>query len=124
MGGYRSRPRTRTRRSAPPESLLQGQTKLANHCTVSAHQLPDVAVESVVAPGQALLPRRSLDPTPRFYGLRAFDSDDVLHLGDLGFQGERALLKIPADWLQRRHPLLQISGSRSCEWVKVRGPAE
>ncbi len=51
----------------------------------------------------------------------AFDSDDVLHLGDLAFQGERGLLKIPADWLLRLryNPFYEFLERRSLDWVEA-----
>ncbi len=81
-------------------------------------------MESVAAPGQTLLPRRSPDPTPRLYGLRTADSDDVLHLGDLGFQGERGLLGSRPTGSSADTPFYRFPERRSCVWVKVRGPAE
>jgi alpha-beta hydrolase superfamily lysophospholipase len=54
------------------------------------------------------------------YGVRSKDAGDALHLGQLAFQGERGLLKIPADWLLRlRHnPFYDFLERRSLAWVE------
>ena len=64
------------------------------------------------------LPFPSDDP---LYGARPGDSDDVLHLGDIAFQGERGLLLFPADWLLRlRHnPFYDYLEQRALDWVEA-----
>jgi alpha-beta hydrolase superfamily lysophospholipase len=54
------------------------------------------------------------------YGARPPDSDDALHLGHIAFQGERGLLKIPADWLVRlRHnPFYTFMERRTLSWIE------
>jgi alpha-beta hydrolase superfamily lysophospholipase len=53
------------------------------------------------------------------YGARPSDFDEALHLGDIAFQGERGLLKFPADWLLRlRHnPFYDYQERRALEWI-------
>jgi alpha-beta hydrolase superfamily lysophospholipase len=54
------------------------------------------------------------------YGERPPDSDDALHLGHIAFQGERGLLKLPADWLLRlRHnPFYAFMEHRALDWIE------
>ncbi len=58
-------------------------------------------------------------PDDPLYGRRQPDNEDVLHLGQIEFKGERGLLKLPADWLLRlRHnPFYGFLEARAIEWV-------
>ena len=53
------------------------------------------------------------------YGARPYDSNEVLHLGNIAFLGERGLLKFPADWLLRlRHnPFYDFQELRALDWI-------
>jgi alpha-beta hydrolase superfamily lysophospholipase len=70
----------------------------------------------VISLSHVALPFAVDDP---LYGARPPDSEDALHLGHIAFQGERGLLKIPADWLLRlRHnPFYAYLEDRAVEWV-------
>ena len=58
-------------------------------------------------------------PDDPLYGRRQPGNDDILHLGQMAFQGERGLLKFSADWLLRlRHnPFYDFQERRVIEWV-------
>ncbi len=58
-------------------------------------------------------------PDDPLYGQRASAVDDALHLGQIAVQGERGLLKFPADWLLRlRHnPFYEFLETRVIEWM-------
>ncbi|MDJ0861526.1 MAG: alpha/beta fold hydrolase [Gammaproteobacteria bacterium] len=60
-------------------------------------------------------------PDDPLYGRRQPGNEDVLHLGQIEIQGERGLLKLPADWLLRlRHnPFYGFLEARAIEWVKA-----
>jgi len=64
------------------------------------------------------LPFPSDDP---LYGARPADSDEVLHLGDIAFKGERGLLLFPADWLLRlrNNPFYDYLERRALDWVEA-----
>jgi esterase/lipase len=65
-----------------------------------------------------------IPPDDPLYGLRPRDSDEVLHLGNLAFRGERGLLKIPPDWLLRlrSNPFYEFLEHRSLDWVEAHSP--
>ena len=58
-------------------------------------------------------------PDDPLYGQRASAVDEALHLGQIAVQGERGLLKFPADWLLRlRHnPFYEFLETRVIEWM-------
>jgi alpha-beta hydrolase superfamily lysophospholipase len=58
-------------------------------------------------------------PDDPLYGQRPDGNDDVLFLGEMALQGERGLLKIPADWLLRLryNPFYDYLETRVLEWV-------
>ncbi len=60
-----------------------------------------------------------LPPDDPLYGQRGSAPDEVLQLGQIDIQGERGLLKFPADWLLRlRHnPFYDFLETRVLEWV-------
>jgi hypothetical protein len=61
----------------------------------------------------------SFPPNDPLYGRREFAPDDGLHLGQLEVQGERNLLKFPAEWLLRlRHnPFYEYFELRALQWI-------
>ena len=95
------------RRRKPPFSTSASSKPLGERWPPGAISLSHVA-----------LPFPSDDP---LYGARPPDSDDVLHLGDIAFQGERGLLLFPADWLLRlRHnPFYDYLEQRAVDWVEA-----
>jgi len=70
----------------------------------------------VISLSHVALPFPMDDP---LYGARPDGSDDILHLGNIAFLGERGLLKFPADWLLRlRHnPFYDFQERRALDWI-------
>jgi hypothetical protein len=58
-------------------------------------------------------------PDDPLYGQRPAGNDDVLFLGEMAIQGERGLLKIPADWLLRLryNPFYDYLEEQVLDWV-------
>jgi len=58
-------------------------------------------------------------PDDPLYGQRPPGNDDALFLGEMAIQGERGLLKIPADWLLRLryNPFYNYLERRVLDWV-------
>jgi alpha-beta hydrolase superfamily lysophospholipase len=58
-------------------------------------------------------------PDDPLYGKRPAGNDDVLFLGEMAIQGERGLLKIPADWLLRLryNPFYDYLEQQVLDWV-------
>ena len=58
-------------------------------------------------------------PDDPLYGQRPTGNDDALFLGEMAIQGERGLLKIPADWLLRLryNPFYDYLERRVLDWV-------
>ena len=58
-------------------------------------------------------------PDDPLYGQRPDGNDDVLFLGEMAVQGERGLLKIPADWLLRLryNPFYDYLEQQVLDWV-------
>ena len=58
-------------------------------------------------------------PDDPLYGQRPAGNDDVLFLGEMAIQGERGLLKIPADWLLRLryNPFYDYLEQQVLDWV-------
>jgi len=74
----------------------------------------------VVSLSHVALPIAPDDP---LYGQRAPDNEDFIFLGQMAIQGERGLLKIPADWMLRLryNPFYDYLESRMLEWVDKAG---
>ena len=87
---------------------------------VSAEPLDLAWPRGVISLSHVALPFPPDDP---LYGRRQPENEDVLHLGQIDFKGERGLLKFPADWLLRlRHnPFYDFLESRVLEWVDDTG---
>lgn len=62
-------------------------------------------------------------PSDPLYGVRDARSVERLHLGQIDIQGERGLLRFPADWLLRlRHnPFYDFLETRALEWIDKNG---
>lgn len=73
--------------------------------------------EGVISLSHVALPFPPDDP---LYGQRQTGNNDLLHLGQIAFKGERDLLKFSADWLMRlRHnPFYDFLQTRAIEWVE------
>ena len=58
-------------------------------------------------------------PDDPLYGQRPASNNDALFLGEMAIQGERGLLKIPADWLLRLryNPFYDYLERRTLDWV-------
>jgi hypothetical protein len=58
-------------------------------------------------------------PDDPLYGLPPAEKSDTIFLGQMAVQGERGLLKFPADWLLRlRHnPFYDFLENRVLEWL-------
>ncbi len=96
---------------------------------VSKHKLPFSADASktkklnmawppgVISLSHVALPISPGDP---LYGQRAPDNENFLFLGQLGVQGERGLLRIPADWMYRLryNPFYDYLEQHMLEWIK------
>ncbi len=72
----------------------------------------------VISLSHVALPFAVDDP---LYGARPEGSEHALHLGHIAFQGERGLLRFPADWLLRiRHnPFYEYLERRSIDWIEA-----
>ncbi len=60
-----------------------------------------------------------IPPNDPLYGQRPPENEDFLFLGQLGVQGERGLVTIPADWMfrLRYNPFYDYLESRTLDWV-------
>ena len=84
---------------------------------VSSNEPLDLAwPRGVISLSHVALPFPPDDP---LYGRRPPGNDDVLFLGQMAIQGERDLLKLPADWLLRLryNPFYDYLQWRVLEWV-------
>ena len=70
----------------------------------------------VISLSHVALPIAPDDP---IYGQRPPNSEEFLFLGQLGIQGERGLLTIPADWMfrLRYNPFYDYLEMRTLEWI-------
>ncbi len=70
----------------------------------------------VISLSHVALPIAPDDP---LYGQRPPENQDFLFLGQMAFQGERGLLRIPSDWMirLRYNPFYDFLESRSIEWM-------
>ena len=121
-----------TARLMANEALPFGLTLITNESTesravVSRHKA-QLSANSSTVPLNLAWPRGVISlshvalpfpPDDPLYGQRASAVDDALHLGQIAVQGERGLLKFPADWLLRlRHnPFYEFLETRVIEWV-------
>jgi alpha-beta hydrolase superfamily lysophospholipase len=67
----------------------------------------------------------AIPPDDPLYGQRAPENEDFLFLGQMAFQGERGLLKVPADWMLRLryNPFYDYLETRLLDWVDDPGAA-
>ena len=79
-------------------------------------QLKAVWPPGVVSQSHVSLPISTNDP---LYGQRSPENEDFLFLGQMAIQGERGLLKIPADWVLRLryNPFYDFLEKRALEWL-------
>jgi alpha-beta hydrolase superfamily lysophospholipase len=61
-----------------------------------------------------------IPPDDPLYGRRPPENQDVLFLGEMAMQGERGLLKLPADWLlrMRYNPFYDVIEKRTLDWFE------
>ena len=104
---------------SPASAAVVELRKTAFHAEVTRRPLGLSWPLGVVSLSHVALPFPSDDP---LYGNRPPDSEDVLHLGEIAFWGERGLLRFPADWLGRlRHnPFYDYLEERSVGWIEAR----
>jgi alpha-beta hydrolase superfamily lysophospholipase len=97
---------------------MVGRRKAPFSTLASSKPLGERWPPGTISLSHVALPFPSDDP---LYGARPADSDDVLHLGDIAFQGERGLLLFPADWLLRlRHnPFYDYLEQRTLDWIEA-----
>jgi alpha-beta hydrolase superfamily lysophospholipase len=71
----------------------------------------------IISLSHVALPVSAQDP---LYGRRPPENEEVLFLGEMAMQGERGLLKLPADWLLRLryNPFYEILERRVLEWFE------
>ena len=83
---------------------------------VNNGQLKAVWPPGVVSQSHVSLPISTSDP---LYGQRSPENEDFLFLGQMAIQGERGLLRIPADWMLRLryNPFYDFLENRALEWV-------
>ncbi len=112
----------------PFAATLITNANLDSNAVVARHKPPFSAEVSRTEPLDHAWPRAAISlshvalpfpPDDPLYGQRPEDNDDVLFLGQMAIQGERGLLKFPADWLLRlRHnPFYDYLERRVLDWV-------
>ena len=95
---------------------------------VARHKPPFSAEVSMIEPLTLTWPRGVISlshvalpfpPDDPLYGQRPAGNHDVLFLGEMAIQGERGLLKIPADWLLRLryNPFYDYLEQQVLDWV-------
>lgn len=101
---------------APDSNRVLSRRKSPRSSSVSIEALDADWPAGVISLSHVALPFPMDDP---LYGARPYDSNEVLHLGDIAFLGERGLLKFPADWLLRlRHnPFYDFQERRALDWI-------
>lgn len=101
---------------SPESDRVVSRRRRAHSSSVSVYDLGVGWPAGVISLSHVALPFPMDDP---LYGARAYDSEEVLHLGQIAFRGERGLLKIPADWLLRlRHnPFYDFQERRALDWI-------
>jgi alpha-beta hydrolase superfamily lysophospholipase len=101
---------------APDSNRVLSRRKSPRSSSVSIESLGVDWPASVISLSHVALPFPMDDP---LYGMHPYDSDGVLHLGNIAFLGERGLLKFPADWLLRlRHnPFYDFQERRALDWI-------
>ncbi len=92
------------------------QRKARLSAEISTEELDLSWPSGVISLSHVALPFPPDDP---LYGRREFTPDDALNLGQLEIQGERDLLKFPADWLLRLryNPFYDFLESRALQWL-------
>ena len=101
----------------PESTMVVARQKVPFSAEVSMLERLDTAwPRGVISLSHVALPFPPDDP---LYGERPPGNEDVLFLGQMSLQGERGLLKLPADWLLRlRHnPFYAYLERRVVEWV-------
>ncbi len=101
---------------APDSDRVVSRRKNPHSSSVSIEPLGVDWPVGVISLSHVALPFPMDDP---LYGTRPYDSEGILHLGNIAFQGERGLVKFPADWLLRlRHnPFYDFQERRALEWI-------
>ena len=95
---------------------------------IARHKTPFSAEVSTTEPLASSWPRGVISlshvalpfpPDDPLYGQRPDGNDDVLFLGEMAVQGERGLVKIPADWLLRLryNPFYDYLEQQVLDWV-------
>jgi alpha-beta hydrolase superfamily lysophospholipase len=101
---------------APDSIRVQSLRKSPRSASVAIEPLGFDWPAGVISLSHIALPFPVNDP---LYGTQPQDSDEILHLGNIAFLGERGLLKFPADWLLRlRHnPFYDFQERRALDWI-------
>jgi hypothetical protein len=102
---------------SPESTTVVARRKEPFSAEVSSTEPLDLAwPQGVISLSHVALPFPPDDP---LYGQRPSGNEDALFLGQMSLQGERGLLKLPADWLLRlRHnPFYDYLEQRVLEWV-------
>jgi hypothetical protein len=101
----------------PESATVMARHKAPFSAEVSSTEPLELAwPRGVISLSHVALPFPPDDP---LYGQRPAGNDDVLFLGEMAIQGERGLLKIPADWLLRLryNPFYDYLEQQVIDWV-------
>jgi alpha-beta hydrolase superfamily lysophospholipase len=101
----------------PESATVTARHKAPFSAQISSTELLSLAwPRGVISLSHVALPFPPDDP---LYGQRPAGNDDVLFLGEMAIQGERGLLKIPADWLLRLryNPFYDYLEQQVLDWV-------
>jgi len=101
----------------PESATVMARHKAPFSAEVSSTEPLELAwPRGVISLSHVALPFPPDDP---LYGQRPAGNDDVLFLGEMAIQGERGLLKIPADWLLRLryNPFYDYLERQVLDWV-------
>jgi len=101
----------------PESAAVMARHKAPFSAEVSSTEPLELAwPRGVISLSHVALPFPPDDP---LYGQRPAGNDDVLFLGEMAIQGERGLLKIPADWLLRLryNPFYDYLEQQVIDWV-------
>jgi hypothetical protein len=107
----------------PDSNAVVSRRKAPNSTEETTEPLELAWPRGVISLSHVALPFPPDDP---LYGRREFAPSDGLQLGQIDFQGERGLLKFPADWLLRLryNPFFGFLQRRALQWVEnAGGPA-
>jgi hypothetical protein len=104
----------------PNSNIVVSRLKTPFSTEASTEPLDLAWPSGVISLSHVALPFPPDDP---LYGRREFAPDDSLQLGQIDFQGERNLLKFPADWLLRLryNPFYVFLERRALQWVDDAG---